>query len=242
VPFFCAYQGNWTYCSTPDPAAEEQQCNIDCSVGQGEFAGKLCSEKSQYDGFGQFVVELAGPGPTAQGYDDTLTSRIQTVNVSAAASKPSQGYGQGDELRVWCDTAVHLRYGDGSVAATGTDTALAANTLDAHVLAAGESTVSLIADGAAGTCKVARNPHVRILLTTRDAVPDLEVNCDPNDANADKALQCQELHAARFDVTGHLRQVQPARPRWQVLPRDTDDLCCHPGPGMDCPKPIKACQ
>lgn len=241
VPFFCAYQNAWTYCTVPDPDAEEQQCNIDCTVGQGDFAGKLCSEKSQYDGFGQFVVEMAGPGPASQGYDDTLSSRIQDVAVSATAQKPNQGYGQGEELRVWCDTAVHLRYGDGSVAATGADRTLAADTLDSHVLGQGESTVSIVTDGAGGTCHVARNPHVRILLTTQDAAPDLKVNCDENDPDGDAARQCRELHAARFDITGHLRQVQPARPRWQVLPRDSDDICCHPGPGLDCPKPIKAC-
>lgn len=242
VPFFCAFQGGWTYCVEPDPAAEEQQCNIDCTVGQGEFAGKLCSERSQFDGFGQFVVEMAGPGPASQGYDDTLSNRIQTVAVSATAAAPDRTYGEGDELRVWCDTPVHLHYGDGSVVATGGDPTLAADTLDAHVLAAGESTVSLVTDGATGTCHVARNPHVRILLTTKDAVPGLQIDCSESDPDADKALQCKELHAARFDVVGHLRQVQPARPRWQVLPRDAEDICCHPGPGLSCPDPIKACQ
>ena len=41
---------------------------------------------------------------------------------------------------------------------------------------------------------------------------------------------------------GHLRQVQPARPRWVMLPRDQDDLCCHPAAGLSCPKPIKQCE
>jgi hypothetical protein len=241
VPFFCAYQGAWTYCSTPDPAGEEQQCNIDCTTSQGDFTGKLCSEKSQYETFGQFVVELAGPGPSDQGFDETLDARIQNVDVSAAANKPGASYGQGEELRVWCDTAAHLRYGNGTTAATTSDTTLAANTLDVHVLGSGESTVSFITDGATGTCHVARNPHVRILLTLAEAAPQLSLNCDPNDPDADQALQCQELRAARFDVVGHLRQVQPARPRWEVLPRDSTDICCHPGPGLSCPDPIKAC-
>jgi hypothetical protein len=35
--------------------------------------------------------------------------------------------------------------------------------------------------------------------------------------------------------------VQPARPRWLVTPRYADDLCCHPGPGLSCPAPIKPC-
>jgi hypothetical protein len=50
------------------------------------------------------------------------------------------------------------------------------------------------------------------------------------------------MHSVTFDVVGHLRQIQPARPRWMVMPRDADDLCCHPGTDGQCPRPIKACQ
>jgi hypothetical protein len=136
-----------------------------------------------------------------------------------------------------------VRFGDGS-AATATDPLLAANTLLEHVVASGESKVALIAEGAAPSgarCYVAENPRTRIFVVTRDAVPDLEPDCNPSDANADRAEQCRFLRAARYDVVGHLRQVQPARPRWAVLPRDKDDLCCRPGPGMSCPRPIRPC-
>ena len=84
-------------------------------------------------------------------------------------------------------------------------------------------------------------PQPRINVVTRDAIPDLQLDCNPTDSDADKAEQCRLLHAATFDVTGHLRQVQPARPRWIVLPRDVDDVCCSPGPGAQCPRPIKQC-
>jgi hypothetical protein len=67
------------------------------------------------------------------------------------------------------------------------------------------------------------------------------VDCREDDPNEERATQCRYLHAATFDITGHLRQVSAARPRWMVLPRDLDDLCCHPGPDMQCPAPIRPC-
>ena len=73
-------------------------------------------------------------------------------------------------------------------------------------------------------------------LLTKDAIPELSIDCSPTDPNADKAQQCRDLRGATFDVIGHLRQVQPARPRWVVIPRDPDDVCCYPGPGLECPR------
>jgi hypothetical protein len=93
-----------------------------------------------------------------------------------------------------------------------------------------------------GTCHVAANTRTRILVMTRDAVPSLQVECREDDPDAEKATQCRNLHGATFDVTGHLRQITAARPRWMVSPRDADDVCCRPGVGLECPRPIKPCQ
>jgi hypothetical protein len=98
-----------------------------------------------------------------------------------------------------------------------------------------------VADGSQGVCTVSVNSRTRINVMTRDAIPDLQVDCDEHDADANKAQQCLNLHGATFDVVGHLKQVTAARPRWQVMPRDADDVCCRPGPGLECPKPIKSC-
>jgi hypothetical protein len=38
-----------------------------------------------------------------------------------------------------------------------------------------------------------------------------------------------------------VRQVSAARPRWIVMPRDVDDVCCFPGAEGECPRPIKTC-
>jgi hypothetical protein len=88
---------------------------------------------------------------------------------------------------------------------------------------------------------VSWNPRVRFLASLTDAVPGLKLACNPNDADPAAAQQCRFLQGARYDLTGHLRQVQPARPRWMIIPRDLDDLCCRPGPGLQCPDPIKPC-
>jgi len=191
-------------------------------------------------------VEMAGPGPREAGLDDTLSLRTQQVTVSDTTSqKIASGYEAGAPVRIWCDVDTYLRFGGSSVTASNTDTLLPAKTRQDVVIQSGQGFVAFLAQQpppASARCYVARNTHTRLLLTTQDALPNLKVDCDENDADADKAQQCHFLHAATFDVVGHLRQVQPARPRWMVLPRDADDLCCYPGAGMECPRPIKPCE
>jgi hypothetical protein len=251
VPFFCPYRGAWTDCGTPEPTPNgqaEQQCNIDCTIGQGKWDGKLCSELSSYVNYGQFSVEMNGPGPAAAHLDDSLdpaeitgSARMQHVAVSGTQVRNNTSFSPGDEIRVFCDVPTHMKWGTSTVAATTSDPLTDANTLVDHVIAVGEARVSMITDGQTGTCTVALNTHTRILLSVRDALPTLNVNCDVNDADANAAQQCQYLHAARYDIVGHLQQVQPARPRWQVIARSAADVCCRPGPGMQCPDPIQAC-
>jgi hypothetical protein len=121
---------------------------------------------------------------------------------------------------------------------------LAARTVFRHTLAAGQSVIWVTAQDAANgtvTCQVGPDARTRINIVTKDAVPDLVVGCREDDPDADRAQQCRFLHGATFDVVGHLRQVSAARPRWVVLPRDQDDLCCNPGPDMQCPRPIQPC-
>jgi hypothetical protein len=254
TPFFCPGRsgGAWTSCFEDDPAdtdVNERQCNIDCTVGLGEFAGKLCAERSTYSSFGQFVVELSGPGPRVAGLDATLDKRTQIVTVSATQSKATTtamttGVNGPAQVRVWCDTPVRVKFGSSTVAATVEDFPLAANARMERTLTGNEQFVAFLADGdiqGTGKCHVALNSRTRINVVTRDAVPDLQVDCDEVDKDAERARQCRLLRAATYNVTGHLRQVSAARPRWIVLPRDADDLCCFPGPDGECPRLIKQC-
>jgi hypothetical protein len=110
-----------------------------------------------------------------------------------------------------------------------------------HVFAADQNVVGFQAIDAESTCTVGVNAKTRINLITKDAIPELDPDCNEQDTDADRAEQCRFLRKAEFDVVGHLRHVQPARPRWVVIPRAADDLCCYPGPGMQCPRPIQPC-
>ena len=207
----------------------------------------MCAERTQYTGFGQFVVEMAGPGPREAGLDDTLPARTQVVSLSGSASRKTPiGYDTGTQVSVWCEEAAHVRFGDTTVTASTQDELLPARQRKDVVTSANGGFVAFLAqatpDGQAPRCHVAANTHTRMLLITRDAVPDLRVDCDENDTDAERARQCRFLHGATYDVVGHLRQVQAARPRWTVMPRDADDLCCHPGVGLECPKPVQPCK
>ena len=192
-------------------------------------------------GFG--IWSLAGPGPAAANLDDSLPSKIETFSVGPTPVQSQTPVWEGAELRLVCNAPVHYAFGD-AVDASNTDPLLPANTVLDHFIGSGEPHLSVVLDGDAPnapTCSVALNTHTKINLITKDAIPELKVDCDPNDPNAEAAQQCKNLRGARFDVIGHVRQVQPARPRWVVLPRDKDDVCCYPGPGLECPKPIAPC-
>jgi hypothetical protein len=254
VPFFCPAQGGgaWTTCFEDppnDPDVPERQCAINCVVGLGEFAGKLCAERTQYTGFGQFVVEMPGPGPREAGLDDTLERRTQVINVSLVESRATttaltSGVNGPTQTRVWCDTPVRVKFGPSSVRATIDDAPLAAKVLLEHTMVGTEQHVAVLADGdviGKGQCHISIHSRTRINVVTRDAVPDLQVDCAENDADADRARQCRLLRGATYNITGHLRQVSAARPRWIVYPRDVDDVCCFPGPEGQCPSPIKTC-
>jgi hypothetical protein len=254
VPFFCPAQGGgaWTSCfedAPGDPDVPERQCAIDCVVGLGEHAGKICAERTQYTGFGQFVVEMNGPGPREAGFDDSLDRRTQVITVSPFESRGTTtgmttGVNGPAQVRVWCDTPVRVRFGPSGVRATIDDAPLAAKTLLERTLTGTQQHVAVLADGdviGKGQCHVSLNSRARINVVTRDAVPDLQVDCNDNDSDAERARQCRLLRGATYNITGHLRQVSAARPRWIVYPRDVDDLCCFPGPEGECPRPIKQC-
>jgi hypothetical protein len=254
VPFFCpdTRAGTWGGCGADtagDPDVPERQCNIDCTLGVGQFAGKLCSEKNTFDTFGQFVVEMNPTGAPEAGLDGSVSARIQYVgravdnNPATVEWASSAELDTGVKLNIWCDKAARLRFGGSNLPSTP-DVPVAARTLVQHTLTGSQGFVWAAAqDEAQGavTCQVGPDARTRINLVTKDAVPDLVVNCREDDPDADKAQQCRFLHGATFDVVGHLRQVSAARPRWMVLPRDQDDFCCHPGPDMQCPRPIQPC-
>ncbi|SEL98087.1 hypothetical protein SAMN05444354_110111 [Stigmatella aurantiaca] len=253
VTFFCPGSGNgaWTTCADVEPPEEaiERKCNAECVTGTGEFAGQICSERTTLNSYGQFVVEMANPGPREAGRDNSLSGRTQVLKVSAQSTATTTALNSTvangpARVNVWCDTPVKVKFGARTVAATAGDTALAARTNLAHTMASTEQYVAVIADGAIsgrGECHVSLDSRTRINIMTRDAIPELRVDCNESDADAGKARQCRLLRAATYNITGHLKQVNAARPRWVINPRDADDLCCFPGPEGECPSPIKTC-
>lgn len=251
VPFFCetkAASGEWVWASCdfdnvePEEDRVERQCNQDCVVGAGDYRGRVCSERATFKGFGQFVVELAPAGPAWAGLDETLPARMRTVTApGGGAAVRAATFGPGVGVALVCDAPAHFRVGDDGATAEAGDPRLARGEVRRLTPGAGETQVSFIAEAGDARCWVGENSGGRINLITADALPQLNVDCREDDADADAAEQCRALRAATFDVTGHLRHVQPARPRWVVLPRGPDDVCCHPGPGLSCPRPISEC-
>jgi hypothetical protein len=261
VPFFCESRdpaGQWLWAScdfeNAEPEAErrERECHQSCVLGVGPQAGKVCSELSTFAGFGQYVVELGPAGPAWAGLDDSLPSRIQAVTAPGAvgqdggaapgASVRANTFGAGVEVALVCDQPARYRLGDAAVTAGPADALLSAGQILRVVPGATDSAVAFAAVGASARCAVGLNSRARLNLLTKDAIPQLNVNCRTDDPDDDAAAQCRALRGATFDVTGHLRHVQPARPRWLVIPRGPDDVCCHPGPGLECPKPLAKCQ
>ena len=250
VPFFCEQKdqaGNWAWgtCSfdAPEPETDrvERQCNQDCVISTGPYDGTVCAEESTFIGFGQFPVEMNPPGPAALGFDESLPMRIVKTPVTGATEARLGGYVAGQQLNVVCNVPVRFVVGTGTETVDVSAPLLAARQNTMPSLTGTQTTVSVKAEGTAGTCWSAVNPKMRMNLVAKDALPDLKPDCSPDDADADRAAQCQALRAATFDVVGHMRQVQPARPRWVISPRDPDDVCCHPGPGLGCPRPIQPC-
>ncbi|MBZ4415524.1 hypothetical protein [Myxococcus sp. RHSTA-1-4] len=255
VPFFCADTrgGTWGGCgadSPSDPDVPERQCNIDCTLGIGRFAGQLCTERNTFESFGQFVVEMNPTGAPEANLDGSVPARVKSVTAAVDGNPDTTTWAVSGELvpgmkvHVWCDKAALLRFGGGGSVPESDDVPVEANTVFEHTLAASQAFMWVSAQNEANgavTCKVGADSRTRINVVTKDAVPDLVVDCREDDPDTGRAQQCRYLRAATFDVTGHLRQVSAARPRWMVLPRDQDDLCCHPGPGMQCPRPIEPC-
>ncbi len=267
VPFFCdtkppGENWQWGSCSfppsPPEPPADtiERVCNSDCVIGTGAWAGKVCSERTTFVGFGQFVAEMNPPGDSTFGFDESVPNRVQRFSLDAGmavddggtadaglpTARPAQGYSPGTEVNLGCDVDVHVRFGGPTVVATSADPMLTARTPLKHTIGAMESTVSILPfSGSVASCWVAQNFHNRINLITKDALPELQPDCALDDADPEKAKQCSYVRGATFDLVGHLRHLQPGRPRWAVLPRDPDDVCCHPGPGLQCPRPVKPC-
>jgi hypothetical protein len=137
---------------------------------------------------------------------------------------------------------VRWRLGDNTVVAADTDPLLEARTVFKFRSAPGQDSISLRPTTASGRCYAAINPRTRINLQTKDAIPELNPDCRTDDPNPEAARQCAFTQGATYDVIGHLKQVQPARPRWMVIPRDPDDMCCYPGPGLECPRPLRPCR
>jgi len=271
VPFFCNRSergeqgttiyswGNCDFNTVPAPEAPndaaERTCLQNCVLTRGEKADLgVCTEASTFNGFGQFVVELGAAGPRYANLDDSLPNRITKVPVTIADGgvpssvrstgwviDPTRGYEERASIVVACDVPVHYRLGDDSVVAVSTDERLAAKQVLKVRLATGQSAIAFQAAEGAGQCNISINNHMRLNVITKDALPELTIDCSVDDANAERATQCRSLRGATYDMVGHLRQVQPARPRWMVIPRDPDDVCCYPAAGLKCPRPVKPC-
>lgn len=261
VAFFCEQkdaQGNWFWGScafppSPPESAEdglERTCWQDCVWGMNDSANTICSEESTFTNFGQFVVEMDPAGAHEFGFDEALPSRTQRLSLGASPVEALTPYAPGVELNFGCDAPTHIHFsGDGS-GESDQDPVLPANVPGKHVLSGAESNIGFLAANINGPdagptptthCWVAQNAHYRINLLTRDALPELKPDCREDDSDVNAATQCKNLRAASFDITGHLTQIQPSRPRWMVTPRDPDDVCCRPGPGLSCPTPVKPC-
>ncbi len=252
VPFFCETKTPdgvwvWSTCNFDGPEAEadriERECFQNCVMGMGDQQNIICSELSNFTGFGQYVVEMNAPGPSWAGLDDSLSARKQTVTLPDANTSVRNQipYATSLQVSIVCNTDVHYRVGDALVNASDADAVLPARQVLRYVFTGNENTVAFKGVSSGGSCAVAQNTQARINLLTRDAIPELNPNCRIDDPDLEAAQQCRNLRGSSFDIVGHLRHVQPARPRWMVIPRDVDDVCCHPGPGLSCPKPIKPC-
>ena len=134
------------------------------------------------------------------------------------------------------------RLDDDTVTAGGSDALLAAGEIVRVTAGPTDSSVAFAAAAGEAHCTVGENSRAKINLLTKDAIPQLNVHCRTDDPDETAATQCKYLQGATFDVIGHLRHVQPARPRWMIIPRSPTDVCCHPGPGLDCPRPISKCK
>lgn len=261
VPFFCETpkqvdgQTVWTWseCGQSEGSEstltalqkEELACNINCVTSQGEHAGTVCAERTTYTGFGQFVMEMAGPGPREALLDDSLPARVEKRAVVANSAVHNKAYPVGTDLRFFCNTDVRLAFGGPAVVADENSVLVPANTRFDHTMLAGETNVAIKGEGTLAAdplCQIGRNARTRINVVTKDAVPELLPDCDEADPNAERAAECRNLRGATYDVQGHLRQLQPGRPRWVIQPRDKDDICCRPGPGLSCPKPLQQCE
>jgi len=251
VPFFCEQtgeQGQWLWGSCafgevePENDRLERECNQNCVLGAGPFAGKRCGEEATFIGFGQFPVVMNSPGPAFAGLDDSLPQRTEVFPVPMGASvQMPTPVPSGEEIVNACDGPVHYRFGDQTVAATATDPVLPKNTPLNHFLETGFDRTAFLATEAGTTCYVSWNPRMHVNLVLKDAIPDIRPDCHTDDKDPERARQCKLFIEATYDVVGHLRHVQPARPRWVVLPRSAEDVCCHPGPEGECPKPLKQC-
>jgi hypothetical protein len=258
VPFYCENptDGSWGSCG---PASEEtandtaeRLCVQECVLATGPYDGVVCAEQATFTGYGQYVVEMGSPGAASAHLDDSLPLRYEIVAVSATAVADGGVTGPiartttvpiNTDNQVSISCTAPMRYVLGSNTATIDETApiITPNWPLWVITQAGQGTVSFQATTASGTCTVGISPKARINVVTKDAIPQLDPTCSESDADATKALNCKYLHTALFDVSGHLKQAQPARPRWVVVPRDVDDVCCYPAPGLACPTPIQPC-
>ena len=258
VPFFCEQtddQNQWVWGSCAFGEVEspkdqgERTCHQQCVMGQGPWAGQHCAERATFIGFGQFPVMMTGAGLASAGLDDALVTRFVSLPLGTTSTRfdsvpAGAGALEGVRIVIACEDRARYKLGDATVQAGPQDALLLPHTPVYRTVQAGETSIAFVAEGAPAAnarCSVGLDPDLHINLMVKDAVPELHPDCDPQDTDAARARQCQLLRDATYDVVGHLRHLQPGRPRWLVIPRDVRDLCCYPGALGECPKPVKPC-
>lgn len=254
--------GNCDFDTPPAPEPEnerlERECTQNCTLGRGADGEQVCSESSTFSGFGQFAVEMAPPGPAWANLDDSNPARIVSTPITVGMADGGvvfnasriggllmpveSGFEAGTYAVAVCDVPVRWRLGDATTLATQADPLLDARQVLKFRLPAGKDSISLLPTAASGRCYAAINPRARLNLRTSDAIPELNPDCRLDDPDPEAAKQCRNTKGATYDIVGLMKQVQPARPRWIVIPRDPDDICCYPGAGLECPKPLVSCR
>lgn len=250
----------WGSCSFDTQESEgdrrERECVQACLFGTGPSAERRCADASTFLAYGQFPVEMAPPGPARFGLDESLPARIQRLTLApttrpdggpgggedgGSPAEPSSGWPTGALLNVVCDVPARLRTSSAPPAEPTSERLLEPGVSARVRLGADEDGIFLSAVEAPGACWISVDGRMLINLVTKDALPSLQPDCREDDADAERSGDCRAMHAATFDVVGHLRHVQAARPRWLVLPRGPEDVCCHPGPGHPCPRGVRTC-
>ena len=233
-------------CTTMQPTVGEEPflANVPKESRTFDFGGAICAEKRTYDGFGQYVVELAGPGDAAGGLDSSLTERYETLTFARAGRRGGPpGHRQVVRRPAWTRwSGAARRSATASATAPRPSRGIPSSPrarCSTTACVSGGGRISVQPTGAlleGARCTVGANPRTRMNLITREAVPELEPSCNPDDADAAQGHPVPraaggdvrrgrppEAHPAGTSPLGRRgprcgRPLLPPRPRARVPP------------------------